>query len=106
MDQAVEQRLNTAFGNLQDAIEEYFAARAVFLDQRHDDQCDDPLCPDRVRPSATPQSLSGFVVLAELTAMTADGSVITHADHCFQGSAMSALGMITHAQWALMREGH
>lgn len=95
------------FSVLKVAVEEYFAAKNAFEAARHEQDCDDPLCPDRTNEHGviSPESLSTFVVVAELTAVTEAGTM-THTSRCFHGSAMACLGLLTEAQTCMVMQGH
>jgi len=100
--------LGEAFGNLKTAIEAYFMAKHNFRVIDHRLQCDEPECPERMdlQPGQIgPESLSTFVVAAELTALTESGSY-THTDKAFFGSAMATLGLLTEAQLTFIGQGH
>ena len=94
------------FALLKTAVDEYFTAKETFNKLAHDEQCSDPMCPETTNAHGviSPESLSTFVVLAELTAVTENGTM-THTSRCFNGSAMACLGLITEAQTALVLQG-
>jgi hypothetical protein len=105
VDDAYE-KVTTQFSVLKTAVEDYFAAKQAYDRARHDDECTDPLCDERTNYGALgPESLSTFVVLAELTAVTENGTM-THTSRCFQGSAMACLGLITEAKTVMVLQGH
>lgn len=104
--EVANERSQQAFEHLKAAVDDYFAAKGVAQKLQHEQDCDDPECPTRVLQTEVGlESLSSFVVLAELTSITDGGATVTHTCQTFGGSAMSVLGLLTEAQAKLLQYG-